>query len=231
MRSVCLTAAAAFICIGAAAHAEDDSCTTWSAYTPPAVGTVFAYSVRHRDEDIPIHVVRSIAAIDGEDIEYGHHFESTDGSRPDSPPRFETVGAGMFPRAEGIMDDGSPVRSRTYDQPLIPVIESLEPGGIAILGSRETSSMNDRTRTITAPFTVVFSGCDTINVDGTDEPVRIYDVVYTARTYVAGRRPEADMASEKQNRYYMSERYGWPLRIDSATGHIQVVDISSLDSD
>lgn len=231
MRFVGYTAVAALICAGANAYADDETCSAWDNYSAPAEGTVFTYQVRHQDEDIAVRIVREIVDIDGEDVEYAQHFASVDGSRPDSPPRNQILAAGMFPRSEGEMADGNPVRIRDYDQSVLSVLSGLDPEGMAVLESSETSSMNDRTRTVTAPFTVIFNRCDTIEIGDTAEPVRVYDIVYTARTYVAGRRPQADMAAEKQNRYYMSERYGWPLRIDSATGHIEVVDISHADPD
>jgi len=213
--------------MSASAIADDDTCLPLTTYTPPPVGTVFTYSVSHLEEFIPVQIVREIESVDGNHVRFLHSFESVDGSRPPSPPRPESFETGIFTRTAGQMPDGTPTRSRTYTSSTLDLLSGLEPGQSAEILSSESSAMNDRPRTITAPFQVTFDGCQTLDIAGQDEAVRVYSVTYTARTYVPGRRPQADLAAEKGNVFYLSERYGWPLRIDSATGHIQTVSIEA----
>lgn len=218
-----LAAFALVVGMGASAHADDAACTALSDYVAPPVGASFTYEVRHRDEAIPVLIRRTVTAVDGARIAYTQQFESSDGSRPPSTPRTENVEAGFFPLTSGITPDGDPLRVRTFSRPAADIVASLEPGDIAEFESSETSSMNNRTRTVTAPARLIFERCDTIEVDGVAEPVRVYDLAYTARTYIAGRQPRADMTAEKSNTVYLSVRYGYPLRIDSATGHVQAI--------
>ncbi|MEE2566308.1 hypothetical protein [Hyphobacterium marinum] len=223
MKRMFLTALTMAVGVGASAHADDVACEALRDYEAPPVGTVFTYEVRHRGEAIPVWILHTVSDVDGSLVEYTHQFESSDGSRPPSTPRTQSADAGMFPVTEGVTESGDPIRTRRYDQPVTEILAGLEPGSTAEFESSETSSMNNRTRTVTAPAQLIFNRCDMIEVDGTDEPVRVYDLVYTARTYVAGRRPRADMTAEKQNTIYLSDRYGYPLRIDSETGHVQVI--------
>lgn len=218
-----LTALTMAVGVGVSAHAEDMACEPLQAYEAPPVGTVFTYEVHHRGEAIPVWILHTVSDVDGSLVEYTHQFESADGSRPPSTPRTQSADAGMFPVTEGVTESGDPVRTRRYDRPVTDILAGLEPGNTAEFESSETSSMNNRTRTVTAPAQLIFNRCDTIEIDGSAEPVRVYDLIYTARTYVAGRRPRADMTAEKQNTIYLSDRYGYPLRIDSATGHVQAI--------
>lgn len=225
MRYLACATIALSLGMSASAFADDRACLPLTTYTPPPVGAVFTYAVSHLDETIPVQIVREIESVDGHHVRFLHNFESVDGSRPPSPPRPESFETGIFTRNAGQMPDGTPTRSRTYTSSTLDLLTGLEPGQSAEILSSESSAMNDRPRTITAPFQVTFDGCETLDIAGQDEAVRVYSVTYTARTYVPGRRPQADMAAEKGNVFYLSERYGWPLRIDSATGHIQAISI------
>lgn len=73
---------------------------------------------------------------------------------------------------------------------------------------------------------ITFVGCSDLSVGETQEAVKVFDVesVGRARSGPAG-GPVVDETVPTKNRYWVSERFGWPLMDQTADGSIQAVSI------
>lgn len=76
---------------------------------------------------------------------------------------------------------------------------------------------------------ITFIGCSTMPVGGQAETVKIFDVDSVARAVSPPAAPGAhkDQTVAIRNRYWVSERLGWPLKDQTADGAIQAVSVEA----
>jgi hypothetical protein len=74
---------------------------------------------------------------------------------------------------------------------------------------------------------ITFVGCALLPVGDLEEPVKVFDVVSAARAVSppGAADPARDETVETRNRYWVSQRLGWPLRDETAEGAIVATEL------
>lgn len=134
-------------------------------------------------------------------------------------------------RSGGILTlrTGSTGSLRTYEYgPLArEAIRALKPSESIQLSVVETSNFQPGgTGEARGNARVTFVGCSELSVGETQEPVKVFDVESVGRARSApGAGPVVDETVATKNRYWVSERLGWPLMDETADGSILAISI------
>ncbi|MAL10202.1 MAG: hypothetical protein CMF74_11120 [Maricaulis sp.] len=212
-----------------AAQDGDTSCAALDSYTPPAVGMEFLYETVGEDgRALNITTLNRITENDGAETHWVRQSISSIDIAGERlfPPRLQRSLAALFTLESGPSEGEDGLRRYAYSDDMLEILVGLEPGESAMSQRAETSAMGNRTRTIRGPFTITFEGCGTVDVDGVAEPVRFYHVVSDARSYMPGRRPEADTTLTTPRTIALSTRYGWPLQTDTGEYIIRAISVT-----
>lgn len=201
-----------------AAQDGDTACAALDSYAPPPAGMEVLYETVSDDGRVlSITTLNRIGESDGAETEWIRQSISSFDMAGERlfPPREQRSVAALFMLDSGPAEGDEGRRRYGYSDDPLELLTGLEPGETATTERAETSAMGNRTRTIRGPFIVTFEGCGTVEVDGSVEPVRFYRVVSDSRSYMPGRRPEADMTVTTSRTIALSTRYGWPLQTDT----------------
>lgn len=231
LAGVCLVSLAMSLGVSHAAWAQDDpaACAALRNYAPPPPGTLFLYQTYEDDLEIGIGHAYEIVANSDDGTEWLRYWVQD--LIPDVDTRASATSmlsrGGLFPVSIEPSGEGDGSRFYRYDDDPVDMLETLAPGETAQTERAETSSMNNRTRTIRGPLILTFEGCDAVEIDGVQESVRLYRMVSDVRSYMPGRRPQADMTMTADLIIALSDRYGWPLEFRSARHVTRVVEITA----
>lgn len=217
-----------------AAQAQEDACAAFTTYAPPPEGTVITFETRDDDGDVlGSSESHEIGASDGDLTAWERYqlFAQFQGQAERSPPRLLETRGGLFNMSSLPSGDYDGDRRYAYEDDPVALMLALEPGESAITVRIETSSMNNRTRTIRGPLVISLEGCGTVDVNGTDEPVHFYRLSMESRSYMPGRRPQADTTITTEMVVALSDRLGWPIEYASGRYTVRAVDITLPDSE
>lgn len=215
-----------------AAQDGEPACAALESYTPPPQGMEFLYeTVSDEGQVLNITTLNIIGESDGAETHWIRQSISTLDMAGERlfPPRIQRSIAALFSLESGPSEGDDGLRRYAYSDDPLALLIGLEPGQTAMTERAETSAMGNRTRTIRGPFIVTFEGCGTVDVEGVEEPVRFYHVVSDSRSYMPGRRPEADITLTTPRTVALSTRYGWPLQTDTGEYLIRVIGVTEPD--
>ena len=188
-----------------AAQDGDTSCAALDSYTPPAVG------IGEDGRALNITTLNRITENDGAETHWVRQSISSIDIAGERlfPPRLQRSLAALFTLESGPSEGEDGLRRYAYSDDMLEILVGLEPGESAMSQRAETSAMGNRTRTIRGPFTM-----------------RFYHVVSDARSYMPGRRPEADTTLTTPRTIALSTRYGWPLQTDTGEYIIRAISVT-----
>lgn len=203
----------------------DELRTPW-APAPPRPGTIFIY----RSE--PALDLRLALRVDGIS---GNTLLSSQASFLGAAPTassFREDGFG-YQQIFGFMplqvgDPGRDLyRREQYDRAVDRVW--LGPPGKIVSGRfQEFSKLFRSSRTISALFKTMVTGCADIMFDGHVEAAKVFRLVLPQRSYNPRATPPSDVNMVVDVRYFISLRSGVMMRQDSATGAIQLERVVAL---
>jgi hypothetical protein len=149
------------------------------------------------------------------------------GSARDDGPKMPIV------RRQGLIvaESGGGGSRRTYEYGSLPAeaIQMLRPGESFETTVTERSDFSPGGPGVAhGRLKVTFVGCSTLVVEGRDEVAKVFDVESAARAIkpLKDSGVPRDETVTTRNRYWMSERLGWPLIDETADGSIVAVRIS-----
>ncbi|MEN0654354.1 MULTISPECIES: hypothetical protein [Hyphobacterium] len=215
-----------------AAQDGDPACAALDSYLPPPAGTEILYeTVNDEGRALSITTLNRIGESDGAETDWIRQSISSFDMAGERlfPPRDQRSVAALFMLESGPSDGDEGQRRYGYSDDPLELLTGLQPGETATTERAETSAMGNRTRTIRGPLIITFEGCGTVDVGGVEEPVRFYRLVSDSRSYMPGRRPEADMTVTTSRTIALSTRYGWPLQTDTGEYLIRATRVSLPD--
>lgn len=138
-------------------------------------------------------------------------------SRSDGPVDAEVRRDGFIYLSDG------PTRRYVYDGLVQNAVQRMRPGEVIETPMVEHSDFGQEAGKGEARglLQIKFEGCSAIEVAGSSEPVKVFQVVSVGRAYDARAAGGAtDRTEQVSNRYWMSERLGLELRRDMSSGYM-----------
>ena len=129
-----------------------------------------------------------------------------------------------------VAESGGEGSRRAYEYGSLPAaaIQTLRPGESFETTVTERSDFSPGGPGVAqGRLKVTFVGCSTLAVEGRDEVAKVFDVESAARAIKPPKAsgPPRDETVPTRNRYWVSERLGWPLVDETADGSIVAVRI------